>query len=118
MIIIKLSLTELHLAEAKPDGSNLKNLLGYLGERLGHVGEVPDLLQTICELLLLQYQTQVIPMRDAFYCQPLNTVLMQFDDDSVVIIAAGEIQRRYDDNGAVSVIMVKKAFLPKKISDI
>lgn len=27
-----------------PDGSDLKNLLGHLGERLGHVGEVPDLL--------------------------------------------------------------------------
>ena len=27
-----------------PDGSALKNLLGHLGERLGHIGEVPDLL--------------------------------------------------------------------------
>ena len=67
-----------------PDGSDPKNLLGHLGERLGHVGEVPDLLQTICELIVLQYQMQVIPMRDAVYCQPMNTVLVQFDDDSAV----------------------------------
>lgn len=26
------------------DGSDMKNLLGHLGERLGHIGEVPDLL--------------------------------------------------------------------------
>lgn len=48
-----------------PDGYVLKNLSGHLGERLGHVGEVPDLLQTICELLVLQYQMQVISARDA-----------------------------------------------------
>lgn len=28
--------------------SSLKNLLGHLGERLGHVGEVPDSHETIC----------------------------------------------------------------------
>lgn len=39
-----------------PDGSDLKNLLGHLGERLGHVGEASDLLQTIYEMPLLQYQ--------------------------------------------------------------
>lgn len=27
-----------------PDGPDLKNLLGHLVERLGHVGEVSDLL--------------------------------------------------------------------------
>lgn len=27
-----------------PEGSDLKNLLGHLEERLGHVGEVSDLL--------------------------------------------------------------------------
>lgn len=28
--------------------SSLKNKLGHLGERLGHVGEVPDSHETIC----------------------------------------------------------------------
>lgn len=67
-----------------PDGPYLKNLWGHLGERLGHVGKAPDLLQTICGLLLLQYRKQLNPMQDALYCQPMNTVLVQFDDDSVV----------------------------------
>ena len=29
------------------DGSDMKNLLGHLGERLGHIGEVPDLEKTM-----------------------------------------------------------------------
>lgn len=66
-----------------PDGPYLKNLWGHLGERLGHVGKAPDLLQTICGLLLLQYQKQLNPMQDALYCQPMNTVLVQFDDDGI-----------------------------------
>lgn len=58
------------------DGSDLKNLLGHLGKRLGHVGEVLDLLQTICEMLVLQYQMQVISMRDALCCQQMNAFLV------------------------------------------
>lgn len=100
------------------DGSDLKNLLGHLGERLGHVGEVLDLLQTICELLVLQYQMQVILMLNALYFQPMNTVLVQSDDDSVTKDAAVEIQRWDDDNGVVPIIMDKRAISPKKISDI
>lgn len=92
----------------------MKILSGHVEERLGHVGEVPDLLQTICQLLMLQYQTQVIPMRDAFYCQQSNTVLVQCYDYGVAKDTAVETQMRYDDNGAVPVIMVKKAVPPKK----
>lgn len=57
-------------------------------------------------------------MRDAFYCQPLNTVLVQFDDDSVAKDGVIEIQRRYDDNGVVPVVMDKRVISPKKTSDI
>lgn len=66
-----------------PDGSDMKNLLGHVGERLGHIGEVSDMLQTIRLLPMLQYQTQVNQMRDAWYWQSLNTVLVQFDDDGI-----------------------------------
>lgn len=61
---------------------------------------------------------QVIPMRNALYCQPMNTVLVQSDDDGVAKDAAIEIQRRDDDNRVAPVIMDKKAVSPKKISDI
>lgn len=57
-------------------------------------------------------------MRNALYCQPMNTVLVQSDDDGVAKDAAIEIQRRDDDNRVVPVIMDKKAVSPKKISDI
>lgn len=59
-----------------PEGSDLKNLLGHLGERLGYVGEVPDLLKTIRLLPMLQYQTQFNQMRNAGYLQTLNTALV------------------------------------------
>lgn len=101
-----------------PDGPDLKNLLRHLGERLGHVGEVSDLLQTICKLMVLQYQMQVISKRNALYCQPMNTVLVQSDDDSVAKDAAIEIQRLDDDNRVVPVIMDKIGCLAEKISDI
>ena len=97
-----------------PDGSDMKNLLGHVGERLGHVGEVSDLLKTIRSLLMLQYQTQVNQMRDAWNWQPLNAVLVQSGDDGVAKDAVIEIQRRDDDNGFVPIIMDKKAVSPKK----
>lgn len=31
----------------------------FVGESVGHVGEVPDLMKTICILPMLQYQMQV-----------------------------------------------------------
>lgn len=42
----------------------MKNLLGHVGESVGHVGEAPDLVKTICILPMLQYQTQVNQMQD------------------------------------------------------
>lgn len=93
----------------------MKNLLGHVGERLGHVGEVTDLSQTIRLLLMLQYRTQVNQMRDAWYWRSLNTVLAQSDDDGVAKDAVIEIQRRDADNGVVPVISVKKAVSSKKI---
>ena len=45
----------------------MKNLLGHVGESVGHVGEVPDLVKTICILPMLQYQTQVTTICDAGY---------------------------------------------------
>lgn len=96
-------------------GSRMKNLLGHIEERLGHVGEVSDLLKTICILPMLQYQPQVNQMRDAKHWQLLNTVLVQSDDDGVAKDTVVEIQRRDDDNGVVPVIMVKKGVSTKKI---
>ena len=97
-----------------PDGSDMKNLLGHVGERLGHVGEVSDLLQTIRLLPMLQYQPQVNQMRDAWYWQPLNTVLVQSVDGGVAKDAIIEIQRWNDNNGVVPVITVKKGVSTKK----
>lgn len=45
----------------------MKKLLGHIGESVGHVGEVPDLVKTICILPMLQYQTQVTTICDAGY---------------------------------------------------
>lgn len=97
-----------------PDGSDMKNLLGHVGERLGHVGEVADLPQTIRLLPMLQYQTQVNQLRYAWYWQSLNTVLVQSDDDGVAKDTVVEIQRRDADNGVVLVVTVKKGVPTKK----
>ena len=68
---------------------------------------------------MLQYQTQVNQIRDAWYWQPLNTVLVQSDDGGVAKDAVIEIQSWYDDNGVVPVIIVKKGVSQrKKLSDI
>lgn len=42
----------------------MKNLLGHVGESVGHVGEVSDLVKTICILPMLQYQMQVNQMQN------------------------------------------------------
>ena len=93
----------------------MKNLLGHIEERLGHVGEVPDLPQTIRLLLMLQYQTQVNQMWDAWCWQPLNTVLVQTDEGGVAKDAIVGIQRWDADIGVVPVIIVKKDVSTKKI---
>lgn len=44
----------------------------------------------------------------------MNAVLVQFDDDGVAKDAAVEMQRWDDDNGAIPIIMDKRAISPKK----
>lgn len=53
-------------------------------------------------------------IRDARCWQPLNTVLVQSDDDGVAKDTIIEIQRWVDDNGVVPVITVKKGVPTKK----
>lgn len=101
-----------------PDGSDMKNLLGHVGERLGHVGEVSDLLQTICILPMLQYQTQVNQMRDAWYWQSLNTVLVQSYDDGVAKDAASKFRGGILIMELYPLSWSKRVSQRKKLSDI
>ena len=57
---------------------------------------------------------KAISMRNALYCQPMNAVLVQSDNDGDAKDAAVEIHRCYDDNGVVPVIKGKKAVSLKK----
>lgn len=101
-----------------PDGSDMKNLLRHVGERLGHIGEVSDLLQTICILPMLQYQTQVNQMRDAWYWQSLNTVLVQSDDDGVAKDAASKFRGGILIMELYPLSWSKRVSQRKKLSDI
>ena len=93
----------------KTEGSDMKNLSG-------HIGETPDLLETISILTMLQYQTQANQMRDIWYRPPLNTALVQSDDGGIAKDAIVGIPRRDADNRVVPVIMVKKG-INEKLSD-
>lgn len=67
---------------------------------------------------MLQYQTQVNQMLDAWCWQPLNTVLAQSDNDSVAKDAVVEVLRWDADNGVVPLSCSKRASQRKKLSDI
>ena len=67
---------------------------------------------------MLQYQTQVNQMLDAWCWQPLNTVLAQSDNDSVAKDAVVEVLRWDADNGVVPFHGQKGCFNEKKLSDI